>query len=108
MNIESRGTLARIKPRLRSNTRRLVVQGNRLKIYFALCPCPVVAEASQEEPGAAASNSDTTAARLVRRLSSAARADTSTWARASGRLIGTYPLSCKALTLQGPALPPPL
>lgn len=75
MNIESRGTLARIKPRLRSNTRRLVVQGNCLKIYFALCLCPVVAEASEEEPGAAASNSDTTAVRMVRSLSSAARAE---------------------------------
>lgn len=63
MNIASCGTLARIKTRLRSNTRRRVVQGNCLKIYFALCPRLVVAESTEEEPGATAPNSNTTAGR---------------------------------------------
>lgn len=61
MNIERCGTLARTKTRLRSNTRRHVVQGNCLKIYFALCPCLVVAENTEEEPGATALNINTTA-----------------------------------------------
>lgn len=58
INIEGHGTLARIKTRLHSNTRRLVIQGSCLKIYFALCLCPVVAETSVEEPEAVDPNSN--------------------------------------------------
>lgn len=65
MDIENCDTLAAIKPRIGSNTRRLVAQRNFLKIYLTLCPCPVLAETCEEDSGLLSQTATPQQGRLV-------------------------------------------